>query len=677
MLGLVASALFLACGGSGSKEDEQADSGPDAGEEDAGAEDSGAETPGGSLGWQEPFITGVMIPDGWELIPCPEGYNFWDLVVSSDGSVYLPSWEEFGPGEVLWRFRDGEWEEVESRALSEINFRYPEIRSDQIEATSDGRIFLANDDAAVVMVEDGAWSIERSPTWWYGTWVLEDGRALLVGYYRAAVLDEGVLSDLTSPWMASVYAPWGCDAETVLAINYDGEDYSLISFDGAGWNTVDEELPGAVYGLWGTACDDFYAVGESIWRFDGESWMEQDYDFPSDYFWDWEFHDVWGSGPDDVYVVGTVMHEEFEADEDIGFTSPLATVMHWDGTMWNELFYHWSWDLDFNEESLGAVWGSGADDIYMLGDHFYHYGGDPYVEVSDMGANPYISMWGLASDDIYAFDHDYNLGHFDGTAWNSEADFGDTFGIVIRGNAIGMKVVFGVYGSLSWSEGEEDWTTLIESRCCSLRDLVAAGGDVYATCNYGDMVVRYDGESWQDIDIPQFEPDNMIGALWAAEDGELLVGANQSISWPYASPRLLRFEGVSWEEVDLPDEVAASFDFKDIISFGTGEIVLVGRRQDAVHEYVGMVLIHDDAGWQVHEPFPGGLASAVWGLSPDELYAIASTGEVAQWDGSTWKVWGNDFMQLRQVDGDTQVGVYITLNDYVEGKRFLLRKLFD
>jgi len=157
----------------------------------------------------------------------------------------------------------------------------------------------------------------------------------------------------------------------------------------------------------------------------------------------------------------------------------------------------------------------------------------------------------------------------------------------------------------------------------------------------------------------------------------LLLGANQSFYSSYADPRLLRFDGVSWEELDLPGDVVTSFRFEDIISYDTGEIVVLGLREDSEHDYVGVVLVHDGLDWSAHDLFPGGLARAIWGPSPDELYAVASTGEFAEYDGSNWMVWDTRFMYLAGIDGDDGVGVYITGYDQRDDRRYLLRELFD
>ncbi len=91
---------------------------------------------------------------------------------------------------------------------------------------------------------------------------------------------------------------------TILRLEEDG-GFTRMPTPGLGVHTV--------YGLWGPAPDDLYAVGSVtgrngfVWHFDGEAWTElalpaeipqnDDHDIPG-------FFKVWGRSSDEVYVVG-------------------------------------------------------------------------------------------------------------------------------------------------------------------------------------------------------------------------------------------------------------------------------------------------------------------------------------------------------------------------------------
>lgn len=95
---------------------------------------------------------------------------------------------------------------------------------------------------------------------------------------------------------------------------------------------------GTVFGLWGTAPDDMWAVGGAeggadgafVWRLVGERWLPAG-DFPTELGADRALWKVWGQGPDDVWSVGTsglALHAaegSFEVD-DLGGGESLFTV---------------------------------------------------------------------------------------------------------------------------------------------------------------------------------------------------------------------------------------------------------------------------------------------------------------------------------------------------------------
>lgn len=91
----------------------------------------------------------------------------------------------------------------------------------------------------------------------------------------------------------------------------------------------------------------------------------------------WVFS-IWGSGADDVFMVGNP-----------GF------VLHYDGTDWTR--------TDLTEETLTSVWGTAANDVYVCGHHgvLFHYDGanwssqDSGTEENlyDIGEGPYGDLY--------------------------------------------------------------------------------------------------------------------------------------------------------------------------------------------------------------------------------------------------------------------------------------------
>lgn len=129
-----------------------------------------------------------------------------------------------------------------------------------------------------------------------------------------------------------------------------GNEGTILHYDGA-WTVVTSPTDQDLWGVWGAAPDDVWAVGgtargvdgiPTLLHFDGSAWetVTAPTLTPSNVH---AFFKVWGSGAADVYVVGDV-----------------GVVVHWDGSVWEEL-------LVGAEDDLVAVWGTGPNDVTAVG----------------------------------------------------------------------------------------------------------------------------------------------------------------------------------------------------------------------------------------------------------------------------------------------------------------------
>ena len=161
---------------------------------------------------------------------------------------------------------------------------------------------------------------------------------------RWTVVDTGLPAALISIWGTSADDIW-----TVGADPKDGTGPMVLHYDGTRWSRIQTgrtgdlwwvfgfqngpvfmggqngmilkregdrldlmETPGrgTVFGIWGTAANDLWAVGGNVvdgafvWRYDGERWREAE-GFPSDLAAAHSMFKVWGRSADDVWVVGT------------------------------------------------------------------------------------------------------------------------------------------------------------------------------------------------------------------------------------------------------------------------------------------------------------------------------------------------------------------------------------
>lgn len=179
---------------------------------------------------------------------------------------------------------------------------------------------------ALALQFDGRWSelpIEVEETLWW-VWPRAADDVWFVGERGIAVRWDGrsatvhrVATD------ATLFGVWGCAADQVWAVGGSpasmGDNDVLARWDGTAWTRVDppEALGVSYLKVWGSGCDDVYVVGRQgvIVRWDGTRWTRMQSNTQA------SLVTVAGSGPRDVYAVG----------------GPPATVMHWDGAQWTSL----------------------------------------------------------------------------------------------------------------------------------------------------------------------------------------------------------------------------------------------------------------------------------------------------------------------------------------------------
>ncbi|MGN6391947.1 MAG: hypothetical protein ACTHM9_06845 [Gemmatimonadales bacterium] len=164
--------------------------------------------------------------------------------------------------------------------------------------------------------------------------------------------------------IGTIYDIWAAPGNRAYAVTDGGFPTPVLAFDGKAWSPMPapkidfEEAGGALYALWGSSATDVFAVGyiESssggedpyIAHFDGVEWapMPLPQSASSDLGW---LTDVWGTGPNDVYAVGTLHFW----DDPFG-----GMVYHYDGQRWSKL-------LEEGYKPFRYVWGRSATEVYV------------------------------------------------------------------------------------------------------------------------------------------------------------------------------------------------------------------------------------------------------------------------------------------------------------------------
>lgn len=150
--------------------------------------------------------------------------------------------------------------------------------------------------------------------------------------------------------------------------------------------------------------DQLTAVGRqgTVLDWNGESWAR--IDTPTDA----DLWGVWGATPDDLWAVG--------GD---GVTPGGATLIHFDGRVWETVT-----PPTLTAPSVNAffkVWGSGANDVYIVGQHgaLLRWDGSALSEIVLATAEDLVSVWGTGPDEVVVVGGRSNgmAARWDGASW--------------------------------------------------------------------------------------------------------------------------------------------------------------------------------------------------------------------------------------------------------------------
>jgi len=260
-------------------------------------------------------------------------------------------------------------------------------------------------------------------------------------------------------WKIWGSAPGGrCPDPGIFAVGSTGaEPFRLgvvLHHDGQSWNS--DVLPQAplLSSVWGSSCDDVFAVGQhgTVLHYDGDRWRSQTTPVTR-----W-LTGVWGSGPGDVYAVGSFSQpsDPDPSDPDPGAGAGVADagiILHYDGQQWKAC----AESICSNGlPNLVDVWGSDASHVFAVGygGAVMRYDGQGWYSMESGTSANLFGVGGTSADDVYAVGEGGTLLHYDGQSWQpmrsgTSASFygiwGDrASGTVIVGGAKGPFVNDGV-----------------------------------------------------------------------------------------------------------------------------------------------------------------------------------------------------------------------------------------
>lgn len=425
-----------------------------------------------------------------------------------------------------------------------------------------------------------------------------------------------------------LYGVWGVDGVVFAAGAVNGQP--LLLQRRGDWQERDIQTPtgerptGALRGIWASAFDDVFVVGDDgVWHFGGLTWSHDIDPSGSDIA-------VWGSGPDDVYVVTS------------------AETWRFDGVTWTEI--------------LGVrgrtVTGTGPDDVHVVGNGgAYHFDGTSWRDVPIEGLSglfTILDVWAESTGRLVGVGNIGATSRFESDRWVVED------GSTLRGVSLtdigsfstGELIVVGRDGGeAAVARGTNALVVdYVSTEPLSPWALAVLPGDDVIAVGTGARHLYNDGAAWSMRDIRNGDHRD----VWGRSASDLLVVGGEEL--------LEGFEG-EWTLVmhGFGDDLSCVWGTDTHAFIGTGTGLAIKDNGPWQHKELGRKVLDIDGRsatdvWFMASPSLGQFELGHFdgadfefvpidaSLSPfgklavgENAVYVASGGGILVFDGSTWQ----------------------------------------
>lgn len=345
-----------------------------------------------------------------------------------------------GDGGTILRFNGTSWSAMSSNTTTDIKALW---------GSSVNNIFAVGNGNTILRYT-GSWSIQSEGTTegLNDVWGTSENNVFVVGSNGTIMRYTGSgWKKMVSGTTESLTAVWGSSVNNIYAVGRNG---TILQYNGSGWTTIHSDPQALFSDIWGSSGSDIYVVGRLntggtppskglLLHYDGNNWTSYDFSEFSSFI---AFHAVWGTGPDDIFVVGSVwgggnyvyhfngsgwslslVNEGVDGSSNdvwgssgsnviaVGASCPegICTfrIIEFDGNAWNR----GSWDMPFGTHGrLGAVWGRSANEVFAVGgigvddgQIILRSGGGVWWHDRYTALEPALwGVWGSASGHVFA-----------------------------------------------------------------------------------------------------------------------------------------------------------------------------------------------------------------------------------------------------------------------------------
>ncbi len=309
------------------------------------------------------------------------------------------------------------------------------------------------------------------------------------------------------------------------------------------------------------------AIGVLAMRYDGSHWLKEIVDTGATFVRP-ALIAITGIGGSNVLTVGThCVATNFQ-------TPTTFLLLRTAGSTWNANAIVWTSSFDTWTESAAAAC--------------------PSAPISSAGVTTVAAR---SANDVFMLtrtrvsqEQQWQIRHFDGTAWTSQLTYGA--GLTPYGplNGIWLAANNGAYAVTGFSS-------------------VNTG----TTPNEGGTIKHYDGTSWTTV---YADGSKGFNGVWGTSAADVTVVGT--------SGTILHFDGSSW----TPHESGTSAELRALDGIASTFAVAVGD--------VGTILRYNGNAWIPQQSGTTATLRAVRVISPTSAFAVGNGGIVVRYDGSSW-----------------------------------------
>ncbi|MDB4993111.1 MAG: Glucosyltransferase-I precursor [Myxococcaceae bacterium] len=277
---------------------------------------------------------------------------------------------------------------------------------------------------------------------------------------------------------------------------------------------------------------------------------------------------IWGSGPNDIYLVGN-------SPPTLG---PGGGVYHWDGGgAWHDI----SNNSGFHFHDVSGV---APNDVWAVG----YQGGGALMQGTDGGAwssrgpgpafgNFFTQIWGAGPSDYWAITGNLptQLVHLEGASWvtvDTGAN-GAFFVTGIAGHVFALSYLRPDGGAVDYVVAHRagtSWSVLsLGAGAAAPFALWAAGPNELFVVGDEGSIQHYDGNAWTK---QSSGTTRRLTAIWGTGPDDVFAGGNGA---------LLHYDGTAWTPESFPD--GGAFGFTDIWGSGRSDVWAVGTNGVVFH----------------------------------------------------------------------------------------------